>query len=136
MRNRRLACAPANVADVPLTVLSVLLSLRRKHSLGKFFRFLDGKPEAAAILTTYCKKYDQDLIRDFWYQDDRRVERACFDLEEAAAVKAASAKKTGRTDETLSPEEFGTIMDKVRSAQKTFGEDKERSFESKVGTMT
>lgn len=106
--------------------------MRREHSLGDFFRFLDGKPEAAAILANYGKKYDKELIRDFWYQDDRRTERACFDLEEAAQVQAVARREGGGGGEILSAENFGSMMDKVRNAQKTFGEDKERGFEAKV----
>jgi hypothetical protein len=119
--------------------LSVLLSLRKQHSLGTFFRFLDGKDEAIAILTNYGKAYDKELVKDFWFQDDRRTESACFDLEQAAALtgnnQSQSSNAAGST-EILSAEHFGEKMEKIRSAQKTFGEDKERGFEAKVCDMT
>ena len=109
-------------------VLSVLLALRRQHAVGTFFRFLDGKDEAIAILTNYGKANDKELIRDFWYQDDRRTESACFDLEEAAQIGLDNREKNGQ----LTAEQFSEKMEKIRKAQKTFGEDKERGFEAKV----
>lgn len=80
-------------------------------------------------MTNYGKANDKELIRDFWYQDDRRTESACFDLEEAAHVGLGSDReKNGQ----LTAEQFGEKMEKIRRAQKTFGEDKERGFEAKV----
>lgn len=90
---------------------------------------MDGKDEAIAILTNYGKTNDKELIRDFWYQDDRRTESACFDFEEAALIGINDSKEK---KEHLTPEQFGEKMEKIRRAQKTFGEDKERSFEAKV----
>jgi hypothetical protein len=118
-----------------LTVLSVLLALRRQHSLGTFFRFLDGKHEAIAILTNYGKKYDKDVIKDFWFQDDRRTESACFELDEAALLSASTSGDEGRT-EILTAEQFSAKMDHIRAASKTFGEDRDRSFEAKVGSSS
>lgn len=111
-------------------VLSVLLALRRQHSVGTFFRFLDGKDEAIAILTNYGKVNDKELINGFWYQDDRRTESACFDLEEAARVGLVPAER--EKNGQLTAEQFSEKMEKIRRAQKTFGEDKERGFEAKV----
>jgi hypothetical protein len=107
--------------------------LRRQHSLGNFFRFLDGKDEAIAILTNYGKKYDKELIKDFWYQDDRRTESATFDLEQAALIGSdiSTREKNGQ----LTPEQFSDKMERIRKAMKTFGEDKERGFETKVSLL-
>lgn len=137
-----------------------MLSLRKQHSLGTFFRFLDGKEEAIAILVNYGKRYDRELVRDFWFQDDRRSESACFGLEEAASITAPSLQQLASSATVkgnllasakakedailsspagsaavvpLSAEQFSAKMEKVRNAQKTFGEDKERGFETKVG---
>lgn len=108
-----------------------MLALRRQHSLGTFFRFLDGQHEAIAILTNYGKKYDKDVIKDFWFQDDRRTESACFELDEAALVSASAQGEEGRT-EMLTAEQFSAKMDHIRAASKTFGEDRDRSFEAKT----
>lgn len=150
MREDNLALLKATQSGDSDLILSVLLSLRKQHSLGTFFRFLDNKPEAAAVLANYGRRYDRELIRDYWYQDDRRTESACFDLEEAARIGVAmpgaaaivgappgaapgsASADTAASREALTAEQFGERMDKVRSAMKTFGEDKERGFEARV----
>jgi hypothetical protein len=96
-------------------VYLVLLHLKRTHSLGNFFRFLDNKPDAAALLQVYARKHDVELLRDFYYQDDRRTESACLALRESLAAA-----------------DFGDRMAKIRSGLKSFNEDKERGFEAKV----
>lgn len=87
------------------------------------------------MLTNYCKKYDRELIKDFWFQDDRRVENACFELELAAAIGTSDTPSAATTASTegLTAEQFSEKMDRIRSAGKSFGEDKERGFEAKVG---
>ena len=124
----------ASVAN-SAAVLSVLLALRRQHSLGTFFRFLDGKYEAIAILASYGKRYDKDLIKDFWFQDDRRTESACFELDEAALLTASTAGESER-GEMLTAEHFAAKMDHVRAASKTFGEDRDRTFEARVSCIS
>jgi hypothetical protein len=94
----------------------VLLHIKRTHSLGNFFRFLDNKPDAAALLQVYARKYDVELLRDFYFQDDRRTESACLALEESLEIA-----------------DFGDKMAKIRTGQRAFNEDKERVFEAKVG---
>jgi vacuolar protein sorting-associated protein 16 len=99
----------------PSVVYLVLLHLKRTHSLGNFFRFLDNKPDAAALLQVYARENDVELLRDFYYQDDRRTESACLALRESLGVS-----------------DFGDKMAKIRSGLKSFNEDKERGFEAKV----
>ncbi|GAA5851110.1 hypothetical protein JCM8547_004135 [Rhodosporidiobolus lusitaniae] len=55
------------------------------------------------------------LLRDFWYQDDRRVEMGIEGLREG-----------------MRAEDFGDKVAKVRKAQKSFAEDKESAFEAKM----
>lgn len=79
--NRRV---PTDPSSAP--VYTVLLHLRRVHALGDFFRFVDNKPDAAALLQVYAKENDLELLRDFYYQDDRRRETACLAIEESWAI--------------------------------------------------
>ena len=65
------------------TVYTVLTHLRKAHSIGNFFRFVDNKPRAAALLQVYAKENDVELLRDFYFQDDRRTESAILSLEES-----------------------------------------------------
>lgn len=81
------------------------------------------------------------LLHDYWYQDDRRVEMALESLREGLETRVSaneahqerSARKL--TQRTLSwvIQDYGDRVAKVRQAQKSFADDKERSFEAKVG---
>ena len=71
-------------------VYHVLLHLKRRLNLGDFFRLIeDGGPElkpAANLLQVYAREQNRDLLKDFWFQDDRRTESACLALEEAGTM--------------------------------------------------
>ena len=119
---------------------NVLLHLKRSHSLGDFFRFVDTKPDAANLLQVYARANDVEMLRDFYYQDDRRRETACLALEESMSIivrhhalcynhSYAYAHPTGS-------QTFGEKMAKIRIAAKSFGEDKDSGFESKVCQRT
>jgi len=66
----------------------VLLHLKRRLNLGDFFRLIeDGGPKlkpAANLLQVYARQQNRELLKDFWFQDDRRTESATLALEEAA----------------------------------------------------
>jgi hypothetical protein len=57
-------------------VYAVLLHMKRKHPIAEFFRLLHGKPLAMNLLESYSRQQDMQLLKDFYYQDDRRTERA------------------------------------------------------------
>lgn len=66
----------------------MLAHLRRAHSLGQFLRFVDNRPLAATMLVADARRMgDLELVRAFYYQDDRRTESACLALEEAGNAK-------------------------------------------------
>lgn len=50
--------------------------MKRKLSPPEFFRLINGKPLACALLEVYAKSQDLGLLRDFYYQDDRRISNA------------------------------------------------------------
>ncbi|KAI5475070.1 hypothetical protein MNV49_001946 [Pseudohyphozyma bogoriensis] len=115
MKEDNLALVKAMESGDPNLVYTVLLELKRAHALGDFFRFIDDKPDAAALLQVYGRENDVELLRDFYYQDDRRKEMACLSL-----------------DESLALPDFGEKVAKIRQAQKSFAEDKEAGFEAKA----
>ena len=86
MKEDNLALIKAIDSGDPDLVYTVLLHLKRAHSLGNFFRFVDNKPDATALLQMYARQYDVELLRDFFYQDDRRCESACLALDESLAT--------------------------------------------------
>ena len=71
-------------------VYHVLLHLQKSLSLGSFFRLLeDGGPAlapAAKLLQVYAREQNREMLRDFYYSDDRRVDSAVLVLEEARGM--------------------------------------------------
>lgn len=104
-------------------VYHVLLRLRSSLSPGDFFHLLDDSitpalTPAIRLLQVYGKEGDRRLLRDFYYQDDRRTENACLDMEEASQLSTAQER-----------------TEKLQEAAKHFGEDKGRSFEAKASFL-
>lgn len=111
-----------------LAVYHVLLRLKSQLSRGDFFRIVQFPPSdanassssshlhlASSLLEVYARAEDRELLRDFYYQDDRRTESAVLSLEEAE-------RETDMTERVF----------KIKEAQKLFGEDKDRALEAKV----
>lgn len=88
----------------PDLVHSVLLHLRKYLSLAEFFRCINDKPRAVALLEAWCDtgatrkvktrrntddddkdiiNADRELLRDYYYQDDRRIQGAMLALDDA-----------------------------------------------------
>jgi hypothetical protein len=61
--------------DVDLVYL-VLLNLKLKLPLAEFFRLINDKPVASSLLELYGWQNDVSLLKDFFYQDDRRADGA------------------------------------------------------------
>ncbi|KAF5390852.1 hypothetical protein D9757_004539 [Collybiopsis confluens] len=69
---------------------------------------------ASRLLQVYAREQDRDMLRDFYYSDDRRVESAVLAMDEASRITDPTARITA-----------------VKSAQKFFSEDRDRAFEAK-----
>lgn len=65
-----------------MLVYLVIFHLKRKLPLGEFFRMINNKPMACNLLEVYCKEQDTELLKDFYYQDDRRIDSANIVLSE------------------------------------------------------
>jgi hypothetical protein len=69
------------------SVYHVLLHLHKRLPLGTFFRLLEdggaGLGLANRLLQVYAREQNREMLRDFYYSDDRRVESAVLCLEEA-----------------------------------------------------
>ncbi len=104
---------------LPSPVYHVLLHLRQQLAPGDLFALIDDKSSvmrpALKLLQVYGREADRDLLRNYYYQDDRRLDSAGLDIEEANACESASER-----------------LVKLQSAAKYLSEDKERSFETKV----
>ncbi|GLB42050.1 putative vps16, C-terminal region [Lyophyllum shimeji] len=100
-------------------VYHVLLHLHKRLTLGDFFRLIEsGGPKlvaASRLLEVYAREQNRDMLRDFYYSDDRRVESAVLSLDEASRSMDPGAKLAA-----------------VKAAQKFFSDDKDRAFEAKM----
>lgn len=119
MKEDRLALEKAVDSGDTDLVYHVLLHLHKRLPLGDFFRLIEtGGPKlrsASKLLEVYAREQNRDMLRDFYYSDDRRVESAVLSLGEAARMTNPDAKVTA-----------------VKAAQKFFFEDKDRAFEAKM----
>lgn len=100
-------------------VYHVLLRLQSALSPGDFFHLLDDSltpalTPAVKLLQVYARENDRQLLRDFYYQDDRRVDAGTLYVEEAYS--------------TPLPDDRAELL---RLASKSFAEDKDATFESK-----
>ncbi|KAF2434104.1 vacuolar protein sorting-associated protein 16 [Tothia fuscella] len=57
-------------------VYYVLLSLKKKLPLATFFRTINSRPVATALVESSAWEEDQDMLKDLYYQDDRRLDGA------------------------------------------------------------
>lgn len=69
----------------------VLLNLQRRLALGSFFRLIEeGGPSlapASKLLQVYAREQNREMLRDFYYSDDRRVDSAVLSLNEVAVMQ-------------------------------------------------
>ena len=79
--------------DVDL-VFYVLLNLKKKIPLSSFFRTINSRPVATSIVEASAIDQDVDLLKDLYYQDDRRLDGANLLLTEALSAP----DMTGATD--------------------------------------
>lgn len=55
-------------------ILYVLAQLKRKLPLSTFFRVINHRPAAYALVETSAKGQDMELLKDLYYQDDRPID--------------------------------------------------------------
>lgn len=61
----------------------VLLQLKSKLPLASFFRMINTRPMASALVETAARGEDLGLLKDFYYQDDRPIDGANVLVREA-----------------------------------------------------
>lgn len=89
-------------------VFFVLLQLKKKLPLASFFRLLTNRPVATALVESSAKDQDRDLLKDLYYQDDRRLDGANLLFSEALNQTAPQTK-----------------IDKLKIASKILGDGKD-----------
>ncbi|KAG1760673.1 Vps16, N-terminal region-domain-containing protein [Suillus occidentalis] len=86
-------------------VYHVLLHLYKRLPLGSFFKLIeDGGDQlapASKLLQVYARELNREMLRDFYYSDDRRVESATLALDEAAQMTDPHAVMTAMMNESV-----------------------------------
>lgn len=73
-------------------VFFVLLHLKKTLPLASFFRLLTNRPLATALVESSAHDQDQSLLKDLYYQDDRRLDGANLLFSDALAQTAHQTK--------------------------------------------
>jgi vacuolar protein sorting-associated protein 16 len=91
-------------------VFYVLLNIKKKETLSSFFRTINSRPMATAIVESSAVDQDQELLKDLYYQNDRRLEGSNLLLSEALAAP-----------------DIGPATDKMKSAARLLRDSKENA---------
>lgn len=73
-------------------VYYVLLHLKSKLPLATFFRTINNRPMASALVEALAKDEDTELLKDLYYQDDRPIEGSDVLISEALEETEVSRK--------------------------------------------
>lgn len=73
-------------------VFFVLLHLKKKLPLASFFRVINNRPLATALVESSARAQDKELLKDLYYQDDRRLDGSNLLLSEALHQSALQTK--------------------------------------------
>ncbi|KAI9248907.1 Vps16, C-terminal region-domain-containing protein [Sporodiniella umbellata] len=122
--------------DTDLVYL-VIFHLKRKLSVGNFFRVINNKPMACNLLEVYCKEQDTELLKNFYHQDDRGVDTANFLLlegfndkditERIKKFKKANEYYNGHRDQAFEAKAVDEAI-KLLQYQTTLEKDVQQSF--------
>lgn len=93
----------------------VLLHLKKKLPLASFFRAISSRPVATALVEASAQPDDVELLKDLYYQDDRRVDGAGVFVQEA-----------------LKQPDFKTTCDKLALGSNLLSDSRETAFELKA----
>ncbi|KAF3162354.1 hypothetical protein TWF751_010743 [Orbilia oligospora] len=94
-------------------VFYVLLHLKKKLPIATFFRIINDRPLAYSLIETSARNIDTELLKDLYYQDDRKSDGANVILRES-----------------LMQENFTTRIDKLKLASKLLKDSKEHALDS------
>ena len=93
-------------------IFFVLLHLKQKLPLASFFRVINTRPTATALIESSAQAEDIELLKDLYYQDDRRTDGANVIVREA-----------------LQQSDSRTTSDKLALAGKLLSDSKETSLQ-------
>ena len=73
-------------------VFFVLLHLKKKLPLASFFRTINDRPIASALVESSAQAQDTELLKDMYYQDDRPIDGSDLLFQEAMRQTHTQAK--------------------------------------------
>ena len=103
----------------------VLLHLRGKLPLAAFFRVINKRPVATALVETSARAQDMELLKDLYYQDDRRLDGALLIFRQAL-------EQHQQQQQQQQQKEARSNIDRLRLAQKVLQDSKEHAPEVKA----
>jgi hypothetical protein len=107
MKEDTIALDKAIESGDPDLIMHVLLHLRKKLPLASFFRVINTRPVATALVESSAWDADRGLLKDLYYQDDRRLDGSNLLLSEA-----------------LDQEDLPAAIDKLHLASKYLADSK------------
>ncbi|KAK8249181.1 vacuolar protein sorting-associated protein [Phyllosticta capitalensis] len=96
-------------------VFHVLTHLKKQLTLASFFRTVTSRPVATALVESSALDADRELLKDMYYQDDRRLEGANLLVAEALDAPGVAAR-----------------ADKLKLAAKLLHDSREHGFTVKA----
>lgn len=96
-------------------VFHVLLQMKKELPLAVFFRTINTRPLASALVESSAVEQDRELLKDLFYQDDKRFEGSNLLLSEALEQKDLSSQ-----------------IDKLKSASRLVQDSKEFTVHAKA----
>ncbi|KAF3930538.1 hypothetical protein ABW19_dt0202508 [Dactylella cylindrospora] len=94
-------------------VFYVLLHLKKKLPIATFFKIINDRPVAYSLIETSARNHDTELLKDLYYQDDRKTDGANVILRES-----------------LAQENFTTRTDKLKLASRLLKDSKDHLVEA------
>jgi len=96
-------------------IFFVLFQLKKKLPLASFFRVISSRPTATALTESSAQEDDTELLKDLYYQDDRRSDGAHVFVRDALSQRDARG-----------------ASDKLALAAKLLSDSKDTAFELKA----
>ena len=113
---RALLCSTES-GDPDLVYLTII-HLRQKLNITEFFKILTDRA-VIPLLESYCKKLDPELLRKFYFQDDRKYQNALLFLNESFAEIESSPKveKLSKAAEAVSYDRTHGLESRILNEQ-------------------
>jgi vacuolar protein sorting-associated protein 16 len=92
MEEDSIALDKAMQSGDPDLIYYVLLHLKKKLPLSTFFRTINDRPTAVALVEASAREGDVDLLKDLYYQDDRPIDGSNILISEALSADAVQSK--------------------------------------------